>query len=80
MWGSADDLGGAVTVTPQIAAEKALFFGRVPTLELQRALYNPEHAHWYDYAAVGLHLTHFILPALFAAVLWRHYRGMHSVS
>lgn len=77
MWGSADDLGGAVTVMPQIAAEKALFFGHVPTIELQRALYDPEHAHWYDYAAVGLHVTHFLLPALFAAVLWRHYRGMH---
>jgi membrane-associated phospholipid phosphatase len=77
MWGSADDTGRAVQVTPQIRAEKALFFGKVPTIVLQNAFYDSNHAHWYDYAAVGLHLTHFVLPILFAAIIWQHYRWMH---
>ena len=41
MWGSADDLGGALQVTPQIGLERLLFGGRIPTIVLQNALYDP---------------------------------------
>ncbi len=30
MWGSADDLGGALQITPQIEAERFLFGGQIP--------------------------------------------------
>ncbi len=77
MWGVADELGGRTLVAPQIAAEKALFFGHVPTVELQTAFYDPERAHWYDFAAAGLHLTHFVIPVFFAAIVWQSYRRFH---
>jgi len=77
MHGSADEMGGAIRVTPQIDAERFLFGGRVPTIVLQSALYDPEHVHWYDYAAVLGHISHFILPIGFAAIIWQHYRHLH---
>lgn len=77
MWGAADDLGGALRITPQIEAERFLFGGRIPTIVLQDAFYNPADPHWYDYLAVFAHISHFILPVLFAAVIWQHYRHLH---
>lgn len=77
MWGSADDLRGSVMVMPQIDAERFLFAGHLPTVVMQNALYDPDHAHWYDYAAVVAHLSHFIFPILFAAIIWQHHRHLH---
>jgi hypothetical protein len=77
MWGSADDFGGALQITPQIEAERFLFGGRIPTIVLQDALYDPARVRWYDYAAVIGHLSHFIIPILFAAIVWQHYRHLH---
>ncbi|MGB2694887.1 MAG: phosphatase PAP2 family protein [Dehalococcoidia bacterium] len=77
MWGSADDIGGAIHVTPQIDAERFLFRGHIPTVVLQNALYDPNHPHWYDYAAVIGHLSHFIVPILFAAIVWQHHGHLH---
>jgi len=77
MWGSADDLRGSVTVMPQLDAERLLFGGHIPTIVMQNALYDPEHAHWYDYASVVAHLSHFVVPILFAAIIWQHQRHLH---
>ena len=77
MWGSADDLGGALQITPQIEAERFLFGGRIPTIVLQDWLYDPANPHWYDYLAVVGHMSHFIVPMLFAGVIWQHYRHLH---
>ncbi len=77
MWGSADDLGGALRITPQIDAERFLFGGRIPTVVLQNAFYDPLNPHWYDYLAVLGHISHFILPIFFAAIIWQHYRHLH---
>ena len=77
MWGSADDRGGPIQITPQIELERFLFGGNIPTIVLQNALYDPTNAHWYDYLAVVGHLSHFILPICFAAVIWQHYRHLH---
>ena len=71
--GFADDLGGRVHVTYPIAWDRALF-GEVPTVTLQRWLFDPDNGHWYDYAAALMHVMHFVVPLLFAAVLWQHYR------
>ena len=77
MWGAADDLGGALQITPQIEAERFLFGGRIPTIVLQDTFYDPAQPQWYDYLAVFGHIAHFILPILFAAVIWQHYRQLH---
>lgn len=77
MWGSADDFGRAVRIMPQIDAERFLFHGHIPTIVMQNALYDPNHAHWYDFVAVAAHLSHFVFPALFAGIVWQHRRDMH---
>ena len=77
MWGAADDLGGSLQITPQIDAERFLFFGHLPTVVMQNAWYDSGQTHWYDYLAVGAHISHFILPIFFAAIVWQHYRHLH---
>jgi membrane-associated phospholipid phosphatase len=73
-----DELRGAVSVVPerahvapQIAADRWLGGGDVPTVWLQRRLWSPGHLHWYDYGAWGVYLTHFFAVWLVAAALWR---------
>ena len=77
MWGAADDFTGRIVVTPQIDAERILFAGHIPTIVLQDFFYNPDSPQWYDFLAVIGHLSHFILPILFAAIVWQHYRQLH---
>src|SRR5436190_348825 len=54
----AQTLGRPVAVTPQINAEKLLFFGHVPTVSLQ-AHFLDAHVHWYDVAASLVYVSHF---------------------
>ena len=58
-------------VYPQIEFDRFLFGGRVPTVEMQRALYTAGHPHAWDYFAFFTYLTHFIVPIGVAAVLWK---------
>jgi hypothetical protein len=58
-------------VYPQIEFDRFVFGGRVPTVELQRALYAPGHPHLWDYFAFVTYLTHFVVPIGIAAVLWK---------
>lgn len=74
MRGLADDLGAEVRVGYPIAWERALFFGHVPTQDLQRWFSDPEGSHWYDYVAALLHVMHFLVPVFFAAIIWQHRR------
>ena len=53
-----------------ITADRLLAFGRVPTLELQRA-YTPGSVAWWDWAALFVYMTHFVLTPLIGVVLWR---------
>jgi membrane-associated phospholipid phosphatase len=73
MRGFADDLNASIHYGYPIAVDKALFFGHVPSVELQRWLFDPDSSHWYDYAAALLHMLHFIVPLFFAAIIWQHY-------
>jgi membrane-associated phospholipid phosphatase len=73
-----DYLRGAVSVdaaqahvAPQIAVDRWLGGGEVPTLWLQRHLWDAAHPHWYDYGAWLIYLTHFFVVWLVAAALWR---------
>lgn len=53
-----------------IAAERWLFRGHIPSAVLQQAMYVPGQIHWYDIAATAIWAFHFVLPILFAFVLW----------
>jgi hypothetical protein len=53
-----------------VAFDRSLFFGHEPVSTLQRWLYTPGTVHWYDYFAVIVYTMHFILPCLFAFLLW----------
>jgi hypothetical protein len=73
-----DFLRGAVAVTadqahvaPQVAFDKAIGGGEVPTVWLQDHLWNAAHLHWYDFAVWAVYLSHFFVVWVVAAVLWR---------
>jgi hypothetical protein len=56
---------------PQMWVDKYLFgFGTVPTVFLQRHLWDPARLHWYDYATWAVYMTHFLATPLLAAGLW----------
>jgi membrane-associated phospholipid phosphatase len=76
-----DELRGAVSVlpadahvAPQIALDRWLGGGVVPTEWLQRELWRPDHLHAYDVAVWAVYLTHFFAVWLVAAMLWRRSR------
>jgi membrane-associated phospholipid phosphatase len=73
-----DFLRGAVSVAParahvtaQIAVDKALAGGAVPTVWLQEHLWSRGHPRWYDYGVWAVYMTHFFVVWITAAVLWR---------
>ncbi|MGZ4277664.1 MAG: phosphatase PAP2 family protein [Solirubrobacteraceae bacterium] len=73
-----DYLRGAVAVAPerahvaaQVAIDKWVAGGDVPTHWLQQHLWSPGHLHWYDYGVWAVYMTHFFAVWLVAAALWR---------
>lgn len=54
---------------PLIKAD-SLIFGFIPTIKLQMELFSPAKLQWYDYLAVILYVSHFIIPMLVAFVFW----------
>jgi hypothetical protein len=75
--GVADTLGRPVHITEPLAAERALFGGYVPTVELQRWLYRPEQGAWYDWVGVIQHSLHFVLPVAVGFWLWLGSRRLY---
>jgi len=59
-----------VHVQQLIDADRAIFFGQLPTLWLQHHLYDPGQVHWYDYLALLFYSLHFVFPLAFAFMLW----------
>lgn len=73
-----DFLRGAVSVAPrrahvapQLAIDKALGGGEVPTVWLQHHLWSAARVHWYDVAVWAVYMTHFFVVWIVAAVIWR---------
>ena len=62
---------GQAHVDPQIAVDKVVGLGHVPTTWLQDHLYTPGHLHAYDYAIWAVYMTHFFAVWVVAAVLYR---------
>ena len=56
---------------PQMWVDKYLFgFGTVPTVFLQRHLWDPARLHWYDYATWFVYTSYFFVMPLVAVALW----------
>jgi len=72
--GAVDGLLSARHALPQIDFDTLLFFGHLPTVWLQHALYDPGRLHWWDYGAWGIYTTHFVVTVAVAAVLWHSHR------
>jgi PAP2 superfamily len=68
--GVADNTGIPIHHTAALEVDRWLFFGTVPTVWLQNRLTIPKHFRWYDYAATGLHWSHFVMPITILFVLW----------
>lgn len=67
--GLADNLSTRVHFLELINAEQALF-GFVPTIELQKLLYNPGRFSFLDFLATIFYFLHFALAEAFAFFLW----------
>jgi hypothetical protein len=57
--------------------ERALFGGNVPTIVLQRALYQPARVSWLDLAAMYFYFMHFVLPVAAGFLLWLRSRELY---
>ncbi len=58
-------------VRPEIAFDRFIGFGTVPTVQLQQWLFNPSYLHWWDYAVWAVYNSHFFTSYVIAAVLWK---------
>lgn len=64
-----------VHFTEMIDFDRWLGGGTIPTVHLQHLLYHGR-LHWYDFYFYGLYMMHFVLPVLFAVLVWRR-RAQH---
>ena len=53
-----------------IRFDEILFFGHSPIKLVQGWLYDSGNLHWWDYFALIMYSMHFVLPCVFAFVLW----------
>jgi membrane-associated phospholipid phosphatase len=65
------DQPGQAHVDAQLAFDKALGGGEVPTVWLQHHLWHAGHPRWYDYGVWAVYMTHFFAVWVTAAVIWR---------
>lgn len=66
---------GNIQVDWLIEWDKAIFFGRVPSIWLQDHLYEAGVIHWYDVVAAVVYMLHFVLPLVFGFVVWLRSRA-----
>jgi membrane-associated phospholipid phosphatase len=74
--GLAPQLGMRVHLMPMIDADRWLF-GGIPSVQLQQRFYDPTHLHVYDYLFTVVYMLHFILPFVFAFVIWMRDRSRY---
>lgn len=68
--GGADQLFGHIYALPQLRVDEWLFGGTAPTITLQRWLWTSGHPHVWDFVAVAVYVSYFLVPITIAAVLW----------
>src|SRR5438094_3464 len=59
--GAADEFSTHVYELPQLRVDEWLFAGTAPTVTLQRAFWTPGHPHVWDYVAIIVYLTYFVV-------------------
>ncbi|MGC9665701.1 phosphatase PAP2 family protein [Planosporangium sp. 12N6] len=68
------DQGVVPHAMEMVAADRGMFGwltgGSVPTLWLQRHLYDPDGIHWWDVGASWVYFSHFVVTPVVAVVLW----------
>lgn len=62
-------LNKTVHIYPMINIDRQIF-GSIPTIELQKYLSPGNSIHWYDYVAVLLYMSHFIMPMMVGFLFW----------
>jgi PAP2 superfamily len=67
--GAADSFGIGVHLHPMIDFDQAIF-GEVPTVWLQKQLYEPGVIHWWDVAFTVVYTSYFLVPFVLAGWLW----------
>jgi PAP2 superfamily len=67
--GAADSLGIGAHYHPMIDFD-SFVFGEVPTIWLQKQLYEPGVVHWWDVAFTLVYTSYFIVPFALAGFLW----------
>ncbi len=72
--GLADQMGRPLHLLEPAEADRALFAGYLPTVELQHRFFHHTRASWYDWAATLQHGLHFVLPVAVGWVLWMRRR------
>ncbi len=72
--GFADNLNTRVNFTLLINAERGIF-GSIPTIDLQKMLYNPLHPSLIDFFFTIFYFLHFALPLSFGFILWLYDRS-----
>lgn len=77
MRGLADNFGARVLSDSVIALERAISFGTVPPVELQRLLYRPDIVQPLDVAASILYAAHFVFPLGIAFIFWMRDRALY---
>jgi membrane-associated phospholipid phosphatase len=77
MRGLADEFGATVQSDSVIWLERALSFGYIPTVELQRLLYRPDAVSVLDVAMSVIYSAHFVFPLGIAYVFWMRDRGVY---
>lgn len=70
MRGLVPHLTSQVNIYPLINADKFLFAGYLPTVELQKLFYIPGRVQIHDLFFTTIYILHFALPLMFAFVLW----------
>jgi hypothetical protein len=65
------DQPGHAHVDAQLAFDKFVGAGAVPTVWLQQHLWHAGHPRWYDYGVWAVYMTHFFAVWVTAAVIWR---------
>jgi hypothetical protein len=68
--GLASTLTPGAHVQPQLGFDERVFGGTAPTVQLERALWDPGDPHWYDYLATLVYLSHFVVTLTVGIVLW----------
>ncbi|HWO89206.1 MAG TPA: phosphatase PAP2 family protein [Gemmatimonadales bacterium] len=75
--GLADDIGARVQSDAAIAVERAISFGTVPSVELQKWLHIAGRTTPLDVAMTVVYLLHFLLPLVAAFLLWVFRRHLY---